>query len=257
MATRSPDINVMITAVTRAARALLRDYGEVDALQSSPKGIDRFVSQSLRRTQSTLVRELTRARADYPVDLTEDAAVAPKDRSPRWLVEPIAGFDNFCHALPFFAVTVAVVMGAEPVAAVVYDPLRDEIFWAERGSGAYLNDNRLRIRQQSHVAEAVLAVDDPAMVADLSEPVTWRSFGCPALGLSYVAAGRLDGYWASTTDLRRMAAGTALLREAGGQLHMAPGNGPGSAMTMLAGGSQLHKRLAPILAKTDHRVASR
>lgn len=269
MATRSPDINVMCSAATRAARRLMRDYGELDALQASPKGTASFLAESVRRTTDNLVYELGRARPDFSIDIAGQGTVQrPHDRSPRWVIDPINGVENFSRALPMFAMSMAVVMGVEPVAGVVYDPLRDEMFWAERGSGAFMNDGRLRVNDRRPAKDMIVNIEpagapapepsetEPTALILPTAPMAWRSLGSPALSLAYVASSRLDGVWVKGADSRGMLAGITLVREAGGQIDFMGNPDPLSSESLLAGNGTVHKQLSGALAaKTDEQTS--
>ena len=229
MPTRSALLNVMTAAVMKAARNLVRDFGEVENLQVSTKGPKDFVSAADIRAQQTLQRELTKARPSYSFLLEESGEVVGDDRDNRWIIDPLDGTTNFLHGLPHFCISIAHQRGSEIIAGLIYDPLRDETFAAEKGAGAYLNDQRLRVSARRTLAESILATGIPTIrgaeaitpfmkqLAMMTGKVSAvRRFGSAALDLAYVAAGRYDGYWES--DLRKwdIAAGLVLVREAGG-----------------------------------------
>ncbi|GAB4130661.1 MAG: inositol monophosphatase family protein [Rhodothalassiaceae bacterium] len=228
MARRGPLVNVMAAAAEKAARVLRRDFGEVEHLQTSKKGPADFVSEADRRSERILYEELSRVRPGYGFLMEERGVVEGRERNMRWIVDPLDGTTNFLHGLPHFAISIAAEEEGELIAGVVYDPLRDEMFWAERGGGAFLNDQRLRVSSRTGLKAALLATGIPfagkpgrerflaEMAALMPEVAGIRRFGAAALDLAYVAAGRYDGFWESDLSPWDMAAGILIVREAGG-----------------------------------------
>ena len=228
MALKSALINVMIGAARKAARGLARDFGEVENLQVSKKGPADFVSAADIRAEEVLRRELTKARPDYGFRLEESGDVAPQDGRNIWLVDPLDGTTNFLHGVPHFAISIALARDAELIAGIVYDPVKDEMFWAEKGQGAYCNEHRLRVSARSRMNEALIATgmpflshQDPRLflreLAVVMPAVAGvRRFGSAALDLAYVAAGRCDGFWERGLSPWDIGAGIVLVREAGG-----------------------------------------
>ncbi len=226
---RSPIINVMVKAVTKAARNLKRDFGEVENLQVSKKGPADFVSQADVKAERALREELERARPDIGFLLEESAKAGEKiGKDPVWVGDPLDGTTNFLHGLPHFAVSLALVERGEPTAGVIYDPIKEELFIAERGKGAFLNDRRLRVSGRSRMEESLLATgipfkgakDHPRFLGELErvmgESAGVRRWGAASLDLAYVAAGRYDGFWERDLQPWDWAAGILLVREAGG-----------------------------------------
>lgn len=247
MATRSANINVIANAAIKAARGLNRDFGEIEGLQASPKGPDAFAAAALQRAGEIVARELARARRDFA--FAASAAAAPGSA---WLVEPLSGVENFRHGLPWFATVIGIVEHGQAIAGAVYDPLRDALFWAERGGGAYINNSRLRVSARVAVADALVAFAAGAepwrRVAAMRESLARavgavRETGCPALDLAHVAAGRFDGFWG--IDLAPVIAevGVLLVREAGGLVPHA-GDEPAG---LVAANAKLAERLAALL----------
>src|SRR5216683_2430245 len=207
MAVRSPLINVMTSAALKAARGLLRDFGEVEQLQVSIKGPGDFVSQADLKAEKTLRAELEKARPGFAFLMEESGASGAGDGHHRWIVDPLDGTTNFLHGIPHFAISIGLERDGEIVAGLVYEPVRDEMFWAEKGAGAYLNDRRLRVSARRQLAEALVGTgipfgergDHPAYVASLAAVAAAtsgvRRLGAAALDLAYVAAGRFDGFW--------------------------------------------------------------
>ncbi len=228
MAVRSALINVMTKAAGKAARGLVRDFGEVEQLQVSQKGPADFVSTADLKAEKTLRAELTKARPGYGLLMEESGAKAGSDSSHRWVVDPLDGTTNFLHGIPQFSISIAVERDAEIIAGVVYNPISDEMFWAEKGQGAYLNDRRLRVSARRRMQEAVLGTGAPFLghgdtetfQAELSALMPQiagvRRFGSAALDLAFVAAGRFDGFWETGLNAWDVAAGLILVQEAGG-----------------------------------------
>jgi myo-inositol-1(or 4)-monophosphatase len=260
MAGRSPVVNVMANAALKAARALKRDFGEVEQLQVSVKGPADFVSTADLRAERTLRTELLRARPGYALLFEEGGATEGTDPHHRWIVDPLDGTTNFLHGIPHFAISIALERDGEIVAGIVYEPTRDEMFWAEKGVGAYLNDRRLRVSARRQLGEAVIGTgipfggrgDRPAYLATLSRVMTAtsgvRRFGAAALDLAYVAAGRYDGYWEFGLSPWDIAAGLLLVREAGGFVSdLAGGQTMMTSGDVLAANGHLHLPLAALL----------
>lgn len=254
MAVRSPNINVMVTAAFKAARRLARDFGEIENLQVTPKGTEHFVATSRAKASRVLADELAKARPDYGMVMA-GAAARGDGAEQRWIVDPINGVLNFAHGIPNFALTIAVQSGAEVIAGIVYDPLRDDLFWGDKGTGAYINDRRLRVSGRKDPATALVGTHgDGAVTEDASERALAaraagiRRMGCAALDLSAVAAGRLDGFWAKSLKPWDVAAGVLLIREAGGYATAFGGAGdPLSGAGILAANAHLHAALGAVL----------
>jgi myo-inositol-1(or 4)-monophosphatase len=221
-------LNVMVAAARKAARMLRRDFGEVEKLQVSLKGPANFVSSADHRAEETLRAELARARPGYGFLGEEGGRQEGADKTHCWIVDPLDGTTNFLHGIPQFAISIALEREGTIVAGVVYNPINEELFVAERGKGAFLNDQRLRVAARKRLSEAVIACGLPHLgrgdlaqfrneFAAVQEKVAGlRRFGAAALDLAWVAAGRLDAYWERNLSAWDMAAGLILVREAGG-----------------------------------------
>jgi len=228
MVMRSATLNVMANAALKAARGLIRDFGEVEQLQVSIKGPGEFVSTADLRAERTLRAELTRARPGYAMLFEEGGATAGTDLRNRWIVDPLDGTTNFLHGIPHFSISIALERDGEIVAAVIYEPTRDEMYAAEKGFGAYVNDRRLRVSARRQLGEAVIGTGMPygaragdpgygdTLAAIMSATSGVRRMGSAALDLAYVAAGRFDGFWEFGLAPWDIAAGILLVREAGG-----------------------------------------
>jgi myo-inositol-1(or 4)-monophosphatase len=225
---RSALLNVMVAAARKAARGLKRDFGEIEHLQVSLKGPANFVSAADRRAEDTLRAELAKARPGYGFLGEEGGRQEGSDKTHCWIVDPLDGTTNFLHGIPHFAISIALERDRTIVAGIVYNPANEELFIAERGKGAFLNDQRLRVAARRRLADAVIACGLPHLgrgdlaqfrkeFGAVQEKVAGlRRFGAAALDLAWVAAGRLDAYWERNLSPWDMAAGLLLVREAGG-----------------------------------------
>ena len=228
----------MAKAASKAAVALIRDYNEADNLVSSVTGTTRFIEASRRRAQEAIARDLSHARPDFSFDREAGGS--------RWIVNPLDGIGNLAHAVPHVAVSVAVAMNDEVVAGIVLDPLRDELFWAEKGHGAFMRSRRLRVSQTRSLSGSVLAHSDGLPSAlfiarFVKQGPLLRCLGAPSLDLAWLASGRLDGYWADDATAHTLAAGIILVREAGGIITRLDGASPGAApRSVLAGNAAVH-----------------
>ena len=260
MAVRSPILNVMGSAALKAARGLIRDFGEVEQLQVSVKGPGEFVSTADLKAERTLKIELKRARPGYGMLLEESGAEPGSDPRHRWIVDPLDGTTNFLHGIPHFAISIALERDGEIIAGVIYEPIRDEMYWAEKGVGAYVNDRRLRVSARRQLGEAVIGTgmpfgtraNDQAYVATLAAAMRAtsgiRRMGSATLDLAYVAAGRYDGFWEFGLSPWDIAAGILLVREAGGYVSdMAGGHDMMASGDVLAANDHLHLPLAALI----------
>ena len=263
LAVYSPTINVMISAARKAARGLLRDFGEVEQLQVSRKGPGDFVTAADMRVEKVLVQELRKARPDYGFLLEEQGEIIGKDPRHQWVIDPLDGTTNFVHSIPHFAISIALVRDGEPVAGLVYQPITDELYWAEKGVGCFVNDRRLRVSARRKMDEAVIATGIPhhgrpgqddfmrqlRVVMDNSAGV--RRFGAASLDLAYVAAGRFDGFWEIGLKPWDIAAGIVLVREAGGYVSdIGGGHDVLKSGNVLAANNHLHLPLGSLLRPT-------
>jgi myo-inositol-1(or 4)-monophosphatase len=224
----SANLNIMIKAARKAGRNLVKDFREVENLQVSSKGAGDFVSRADIAAEQILRDELMEARPNYGWLAEESGEAAGADPTRRWIVDPLDGTTNFLHGLPHWAVSIALEHKGEIVSAVIFDPAKDEMFVAEKGQGAYLNEGRLRVSDRNKMIEAVFATglpfggraDLPETLQDLARllPATAgvRRWGAAALDLAYVAAGRYDGFWERELHAWDIAAGILIVREAGG-----------------------------------------
>jgi len=256
----SPLLNVMIKAARQAARALKRDFGEVENLQVSLKGPANFVSSADRRAEQILREELNKARPGYSFLGEEGGQIEGTDKTHTWIVDPLDGTTNFLHSIPHFAISIGLQRDETIVAGLVYNPITDEMFTAERGKGAFLNDKRLRVAARQKLADAVascaiphrgrgdIALGNRELAAVQPQVASLRRFGAAALDFAWVAAGRIDGYWERNLSPWDMAAGLLLVREAGGFVTDLDG---GDSMLgkghVVAGNETMHRELLAIL----------
>ena len=233
MAARSALLNVMTAAALKAAKGLQRDFGEVDNLQVSQKGTANFVTAADKRSEKILYEELKKARPDFGFLMEESGEKPGKDAQHRWIVDPLDGTSNFIHAIPYFCISIALEKrlgsdSSEILAGVIYDPIHNEMFCAEKNGGAFVNDRRMQVSARRKMDEAMVCTGAPRlgkkdyvrtlhMLRSVSmSSVGLRSLGAAALDLAYVAAGRFDGYWHNGLKPWDMAAGMLLVKEAGG-----------------------------------------
>ena len=230
MSTQTALLKVMSDAARKAARGLNRDFGELLELQVSKKGAADFVSAADLKAEQTIFEMLQKARPGYSFLGEERGLIEGTDKTHTWIVDPLDGTTNFLHAIPHFAINIALQREGAIVAAVTYNPVTNELFWAEKGKGCFVNDKRLRVAARQHLAESVLATGIPFLghgqhatflkeLHQISQRVAGvRRFGAAALDLAFVAAGRFDGYWERDLKPWDLAAGLLLVSEAGGKV---------------------------------------
>ena len=228
MARITPNLNIMIRAAEKAARSLIRDFGEVEQLQISSKGPGDFVSAADRKAEEVIFEELSRAQPDYSFLMEESGSKEGKDTDNRWIVDPLDGTTNFLNGVPHWAISIALEHKGEIIAGVVYDPIKDEMFRAEKNEGAFVGRHRLRVSGRTDLMNSVIGTGQPRRAVEKQAKfmkeyaaVTavapgMRRFGAAALDLAYVAAGRLDGFWERDLKPWDIAAGYIIVKEAGG-----------------------------------------
>jgi len=256
----SPALTVMTAAARRAGRKLIRDYGEIENLQVSMKGPADFVSSADKRTEDMLVEELQRVRSGYPILTEERGEIAGTDKTHRFIIDPIDGTTNFLHGIPHFAISIALEREGQLVSGLIFNPITDEMYVAEKGSGAYLNDKRLRVAARKELNKTLLATGIPflgrpghetfsaELPAAMATTTGGRRFGAASLDLAYVAAGRFDAFWERGLSPWDVAAGILLVKEAGGVVTDL--NGGTDALhggTILATNEHLHQPVLKLL----------
>ena len=262
MVMRPALINVMAKAAEKAGKGLVRDFGEVGHLQISRKGPADFVSTADLKAQKILREELSKARPSFGFLMEESDGGSDKPDAPeRWIVDPLDGTTNFLHGVPHWCISIAVEKKGDIVAGLIYQPLTDEMFWAERGVGAYCSSTRLRVSARSALSECLIATGlgfkgsakDPVKVLKqvsgvMSHVAGIRRAGSAALDLAYVAAGRFDGYWEEGLGVYDVAAGAIIVKEAGGSVSpMVKGQDPVQSASLIASNFEIHDKLVKMV----------
>lgn len=268
---RSALLNVMTQAAMKAGRSLIRDFGEVQNLQVSVKGPADFVSNADHRAEEIVFNELSRVRPDWGFLMEERGTVEGRDPQHRWIVDPLDGTTNFLHGIPNFAVSIALERDGQIVAGVVFNPAQDELFVAEKGGGAYVNDRRIRVSARNRLPEALFGTGAPFLGRGdhagflyelrqvMGESAGIRRMGAAALDLAYVAAGRFDGFWERALKPWDVAAGSILVREAGGFVtDIGGGKFDHVVGDIVCGNEPIQKALVQLLGEaTKKRAAAR
>jgi len=260
MAFRSANINVMVAAANKAARGLVRDFGEVEQLQVSVKGPGDFVSTADLKAEKHIKAELKKARPDWGFLMEESGADEGRDPRWRWIVDPLDGTTNFLHGIPHFAISIGLEKDNEIVAGVILNPITDELYWAEKGQGAFMNDRRLRVSARRDVSESLFATGIPfkgrpghaaflrqaGKVMAVSAGI--RRMGVASLDMAFTAAGRFEGFWETGLHSWDVAAGVILVREAGGTVTDLKG-GPDCVHggSILAANQTMHRTLMDLV----------
>ena len=209
----SPNLNIMIKAAEKASKSLVRDFGEVEKLQVSKKGPRDFVTKTDKNVEKILIEELSRIKKNYSILSEEVGKIENKDSENVWIIDPIDGTTNFLHGIPHFAICIALESKKEIISGLIYDPIKDEMFYAEKSKGAYLNNQRLRVSNKNSLDECLFSSNQEGIKFS---NLNMRCSGCAALDLAYVASGRLDGFFHNKINLWDIAAGALLVEEAGG-----------------------------------------
>jgi len=209
----SPNLNIMIKAAEKASKSLIRDFGEVEKLQVSKKGPRDFVTKTDKNVEKILIDELSKIKKNYSILSEEIGKIENKDSENVWIIDPIDGTTNFLHGIPHFAICIALESKKEIISGLIYDPIKDEMFYAEKNKGAYLNNQRLRVSNKSTLDECLFSSNQEGIKFS---NLNMRYSGCAALDLAYVASGRLDGFFHNKINIWDIAAGALLVEEAGG-----------------------------------------
>ena len=214
MNTISPNLNIMIRASQKASKNLIRDFGELEKLQVSVKGPSDFVSNADTKAEKIIIEELSKAKKNFSILSEEDGSKINKDQNNFWIIDPIDGTTNFLHGIPHFAISIALKTNNEIISGVIYDPIKDEMFYAEKNNGAFFNNHRIRVSNKKEINSCLFATggqDDNKKIG-----LNIRRTGSAALDMAYVASGRYDGYFQKNLNLWDIAAGLILVKEAGG-----------------------------------------
>ena len=209
----SSNLNIMIKAAEKASKSVIRDFGEVEKLQVSKKGPRDFVTKTDKHVEKILIEELSKTKKNYSFISEEVGSIKNKDQENIWIIDPIDGTTNFLHGIPHFAICIALKSKNEVISGLIFDPIKDEIFYAEKNKGAFLNNNRLRVSSKNSLEDCLFSSNHEGVKFS---NLNMRYTGCAALDLAYVAAGRLDGFFHNQINLWDIASGALMVQEAGG-----------------------------------------
>ena len=209
----SSNLNIMIKAVEKASKSLIRDFGEIEKLQVSKKGPRDFVTKTDKYVEKILIEELSKTKKNYSFLSEEIGKIDNRDKENIWIIDPIDGTTNFLHGIPHFAICIALQSQQDIISGLIYDPIKDEMFFAEKNKGAFLNNQRLRVSKRNSLDECLFSSNQEGLKFS---NLNLRSNGCASLDLAYVAAGRLDGYFHNHVNIWDIAAGSLMVQEAGG-----------------------------------------
>ena len=215
----SANLNIMIKASEKASKGLIRDFGELEQLQVSIKGPSDFVTNADTKAEKIIIDELTKSRKNYSILSEESGSKENKDIDNVWIIDPIDGTINFLHGVPHFAISIALKSNNEIVSGLIYDPIKDEMFYAEKNNGAYFNNKRIRVSKRKKIEDCLFAsgeIDNENIKQKTNAKLKTRKSGSAALDMAYVAAGRYDGYYQKNLNLWDIAAGIIIVKEAGG-----------------------------------------
>ena len=211
----SPNLNIMIKASEKASKILIRDFGEIENLQVSKKGPTDFVTNSDLKTEKIIIEELKKAKPNYSILSEENGTENNRDKDNTWIIDPIDGTVNFLHGIPHFAISIALRSKNELISGLIYDPIKNEMFYAEKNNGAFFNNQRIRVSKKNNLDECLFCTGERNFETD----IPFRKSGCAALDMAYVASGRYDGYFQNNLNLWDIAAGIVLVKEAGGVIN--------------------------------------
>ena len=218
----SANLNIMIKASEKASKGLIRDFGELEQLQVSIKGPSDFVTNADTKAEKIIIDELTKSRKNYSILSEESGSKENKDIDNVWIIDPIDGTINFLHGVPHFAISIALKSNNEIVSGLIYDPIKDEMFYAEKNNGAYFNNKRIRVSKRKKIEDCLFAsgeIDNENIKQKTNAKLKTRKSGSAALDMAYVASGRYDGYFQKNLNLWDIAAGIIIVKEAGGQVN--------------------------------------
>ena len=209
----SPNLNIMIKAAEKASKSVIRDFGEVEKLQVSKKGPYDFVTKTDKHVEKILIEELSKTKKNYSFLSEEVGKITNKDKENIWIIDPIDGTTNFLHGIPHFAICIALQSNGEIVSGLIFDPIKDEMYYSEKSKGAFLNNQRLRVSKKNSFDDCLFSSNHEGVKFS---NLNMRYSGCAALDLAYVASGRLDGFFHNKINLWDVAAGALMVKEAGG-----------------------------------------
>ena len=264
MRLNSPQINLITRACMKASRSLIRDFGEIENLQVSTKGPGDFVTSADKRTEKILIEELQKAHPEYGIITEETGFINNSNTKNRWIIDPIDGTMNFLNSIPHFAISIGYEEDGDIKCGVIFNPITNEMFCAEKGNGAYLNNSRIRVSNKKKIKDALLVTGGPNGASKIKDKIfseyidvsnnvsNVRKFGSAALDMAYVACGRFDGYWQRELNYWDIAAGMIILKEAGGFVDFfeEDTNSP-LKKNILATNYNIHNELRELIIKKD------
>ena len=212
----SPNLNLMIKACEKASKVIIRDFGEVENLQVSKKGPKDFVTNSDKKAEEILIKELSKKK--FSIISEEAGLIVKENKENYWIIDPIDGTTNFLHGIPHFCISVAYMCNNEIISGVIYDPIKNDIYYGEKNSGAFLNNQRIRVSNKNNLDDCLFSSNSTG-IKSIYPDLNMRNSGCAALDLAYVGSGRLDGYFHNKINLWDIAAGILIVKEAGGMLN--------------------------------------
>ena len=212
----SPNLNIMIKASEKASKILIKDFGEIENLQVSKKGPKDFVTNSDLKVEKIIIDELKKAKPNYSIISEEKGTELNKDKDNTWIIDPIDGTINYLHGIPHFAISIALKSKSEIISGLIYDPIKDEMFYAEKNNGAYFNNQRIKVSKKNKIEDCLFVAGSKI---NYDNELLIRNSGCAALDMAYVASGRYDGYFQKNINLWDIAAGIIIVEEAGGILN--------------------------------------
>ena len=214
----SPNLNLMIKACEKASKIIIRDFGELENLQVSKKGPKDFVTKTDKRVEKILIEELSKTKKNYSFITEETGKIVNKNKDIIWIIDPIDGTTNFLHGVPHFAISIALQNEGEIIIGLIFDPIKNEIFYAEKDNGSFFNNNRIRVSNKSNIEECLFASNNEGIKL-IYPKLNLRNTGCAALDLAYVGCGRFDGYFHNEINIWDVAAGKIIIEEAGGKVN--------------------------------------
>jgi len=265
MRINSPKLNIMYKACMKASKSLIRDFGEIENLQVSSKGPGDFVSSADKRTEKIIIEELLKAHPDYGILSEETGKINEKNKTNRWIIDPIDGTSNFLNGIPQFAISIGYEENNEIKNGLIYDPIKNELFFAEIGSGAFLNNSRIRVSKKKSLKNSLIGTGGPRSSSkskneiyleflEISKNVEipLRKFGSASLDLASVACGRFDGFWQRELSYWDVAAGIIIVKEAGGFIEFLDNEvNESKKVNLVATNSLIHKELIDLIKKKN------
>jgi len=212
----SANLNIMIKAAEKASKILIRDFGELEKLQVSPKGPSDFVTNSDKKVEKIIIEELTKSRKKFSILSEEIGQINNSDKDNIWIIDPIDGTTNFLHGVPHFAISIALKSKDEIISGLIFDPIKNEIFYAEKNNGAFFNNQRIRVSKKKKIEECLFGTGGKN---EINFDLNTRKSGSAALDMAYVGAGRYDGYFQKNLNIWDIAAGIIIVKEAGGKIN--------------------------------------